>query len=385
MATEARTTRSPDTGPLHTICRRGRRRCSAQAFFRRQAHPRLRRSRPFVEAVVESGLRVLVPSLLHLTARVAVLVRVSRSAAFATLVRTITVATALATSFGVLVHFLCPTLLLTRKPFLVLQAHGPPRRKEHLPITHPIRRVLAQNFQQGLLEVRVPTMVLLAHPGRHPLRKNRVCEHLHERHAPAILPRSAPSLLHVPLPSTSLVIRAPPYLTRPRTLERVNKVLDTKAALLQREPGHQRRRLKKRTAPSPTIRHHLPRPHQIIPRSRGHVPPERNHTHASIRLVPIVEDLRTRSGHARRHHERPGLARGVQAVPADIILPIELIQRQVSDLRLHRSQLVSAGPLVLLPHQGETLVELINLALPRHSRLLPTAVALHFCGRFHAP
>ena len=267
----------------------------------------------------------------------------------------------------------------------MLQAHGPPRREERLPITHLIRRVLVQNFYKGLLEVWVPTVVLLAHPGRHPLRKNGIREHLHERHAPAVLPSSAPALLHIPLPSTALLAASPSHLTCARSLERVNKVLDTEAPLLQRETSHQRGCLKKRAAPTPAVHRHSVLPHHCIPRHRGHVSPERNHAHASVRLMPVMENLRARSSHARRHHERPGLVRGKQAAPVDVVLPIELVQRQVLDLRLHRSHPVGAGLRVLLPHQSETLIELIHLALPGHGRLLATTIALHFGGCFHAP
>ena len=155
-------------GSLHAVLGRGSRRSCAESFLRRQAGPALPRACSVAQPVVEAGFAIRVPRLPDLSSGVVVFVRVSCSAA-ALPVRPVALATLPCPCRVLFLLSTRPTLLQARLPLLVLQRHGPPRREEHLPVTHLVSRVLAQDLDQRLLEVWVPAVVLLAHPGRHPL------------------------------------------------------------------------------------------------------------------------------------------------------------------------------------------------------------------------
>ena len=165
----------------------------------------------------------------------------------------------------------------------------------------------------------------------------------------------------------------------------MDQILHAEAPLLQREPGHQRGCLEESPAPAPAVHCQGLLLHHLVAQRRGHVSPKRYHAHASIGLVSIMEHLRTGRGHGRRHHQGPRLARGMQALPVDVVLAVELVQGDIPDLRLHGSHPLGTGLLVLLPHQREALVELVDLALPRHGRLLAAPLPVHFSSRLHAP
>ena len=168
VSTEARAPRLRSAGSHNAVLGRGCRRSSTESLLRRQAGPALLRACSVAQPVVEAGLAIIVPRLLDLCSGVVVFVRVSCSAVGLP-VRPVAVATRPCPSRVLFLLSTRPTLLQARLPLLVLQPHGPPRREEHPPVTHLVFRVLAQDLHQRLVEVWVPAVVLLAHPGRHPL------------------------------------------------------------------------------------------------------------------------------------------------------------------------------------------------------------------------
>ena len=67
------------------------------------------------------------------------------------------------------------------------------------------------------------------------------------------------------------------------------------------------------------------------------------------------------------------------------MFPKKLVQRHISNLRLHLSDLGLASFLILLPYHGQPFVEFVDLAVPRYCCLVSTTLSLHLSARLHAP
>ena len=95
---------------------------------------------------------------------------------------------------------------------------------------------------------------------------------------------------------------------------------------------------------------------------RRHHSPISNHTGASVHLVPRVRDVGAISTDIGRHHHDHGSIAAMNAIAFHVILPVELIQRDISQLLLANIDLIRSLVAILCAHDGQALIELIQLA-----------------------
>ena len=196
---------------------------------------------------------------------------------------------------------------------------------------------------------RIPALVLLVHPVRHPAHEHGIHQHLHERHGPTELPTLAVHGLRVELGDQILhaQVRSWPFLKpggapedRPHGVAQVKPWRVEDCAL--RQPG--------------------------IPCLRRHHPPMSNHRRTGVVAVAVAQNRRAVRREARCHHEHALVGRiDPHKFTADFPeLPPELVQRSVRHVRL--GQL--AGLRLLLLDEFPPVVELVDLAVPRHGRVV---------------
>ena len=389
------------TGPVHAhavgvqatasrsqrhVRRSGRSLRGAQALLRRSEIPVGRTGLQLLDAV---GRRTLVPQHLHLLGQALLCVPLAGIVRHSTLRRIPAVVVAL----GPLVGGVAVALRVLRLVPQEADDHPPPHDPEKIPVRalalrevirvrslllsllgllvghcrpalapgpHVLVLATVQRLAQARSEIRIPPLVLLPHPRRHPGHKHRIHEHLQESHSPAELPTLAVHRVGVELLHQVLHAEKPARVAR----EARSPPLDRPQRVAQLQPRRFQQRTLRQT-PSPLLgRHHAPM---------------RHHHGPSVVAVPVTQDRSAIRGVARRHHQHaPAVI--AHKLPADLPeLPPELVQRSV--LHLVRTDRVTLA--LLLQHQRLPLVELVQFAVPSHGRVV-LRLADHLSRTQHA-
>ena len=143
------------------------------------------------------------------------------------------------------------------------------------------------------------------------------------------------------------------------------------------DPGRNRRDRKESSPPFPRIHRHAHFPRKLIALDRGHVSPERHHTHPSKNFVTIIKALSARGRHAWCHHKRPRFGSRMKLIAVHVKLPKKLIQRSVSNCCVHVRNLRPAFLRILLDHQLPALIELVDFAEPSNRHIVAAPLSLN--------
>ena len=221
----------------------------------------------------------------------------------------------------------------------------------------PVDIVPPQRAAETRSEERVPPLVLLDDPRRHPRRQHGVHEHLHERQGPAEGAALVVALLGVELE---------------------DEVLHTKVSIrfvhqARTPPRHRPQRIREIPFGRLPVHEDALAQH-VVPTPGGHQAPVGDHGRPRVVAVLVAQDasaVRRKSG---RHHEHMRAA-GPDEPPTNVAeLPIELVQRRVPDL-VERD--VRALALGLPQNKPLATVELVDLTVPGDGGVVPSATKRH--------
>ena len=221
----------------------------------------------------------------------------------------------------------------------------------HLTLRAPQQFLVAANmldqYRERLPEERVRTLVLLHEPSRNPLLQHWIDQHLHQRQSPT----------NIVMPSVEFALKLHIQVT---------------CAEIPLLIGYQRisRRIHEQGGSTTNTWHGL-HAHSVsdhsVPFCRLHVPPVRQHRHASITLVAGMLYVGTICAVAWRYHQTDRSCGSFHTPSVHKILPPELIQRHM--LQLGFRHILDAS-LDLFLHQLQSLVELVHLAIIVHGLVL---------------
>ena len=211
-------------------------------------------------------------------------------------------------------------------------------------------KTLSQQRSQDFFIKRICAFVLLYHPRRNPLAEHRVRQHLHQSKCPTLVttaPIPHPLELPVQISHPKETVIAGSH----RTGKRLHKFCTTKtncsncfeAIIILLVAYHS------------------------MPLRRGHMPPMCNHHCPSITLVARMLSISTIRAEARRYHQTHGSAALLHTTLDDIVLPPELVQRNIANLFLRHRLLPISN---LLANKLQTFIELIDTAIVMCRRIV---------------
>ena len=215
------------------------------------------------------------------------------------------------------------------------------------PRLHELILATVQRLSQARSEKWIPPLILLPHPRRHPSHEHGIYQHLHKRHGPAELPALA--IVHVGVELLNKILHAEKSARNASELRRAPLDRAQRIALIQPCAFQNATCLQ----PSP-------------PLVGWHQTPVRDHSGAGVIAVAVTQDRRAIRRQAWRDNQNEALVVPHKLPPDLSELPPELVQRRV----LHLVQSHRTGLAQKLQHEFLPLVELIQLAVPRHRRVV---------------
>ena len=190
---------------------------------------------------------------------------------------------------------------------LLFQLHRPQHpTHQHTIRTHSllgIRRIIPRIVQPKVetRPKRIPALILINNPRRHPCSEHGVDQHLDQSEVPTAIE------LHDQIPNTQIT---------------THRILEDRLAVADGLGSRQNQKIGSGFRDG------------CVSATRSHQPPKRNHTHPRIIPVPRVRHVGTTRSKTRRHHQTHRTAGQSHPLACHIILVVKLVQRSVAELQI---------------------------------------------------